>query len=360
MYIELLFELDFPAVVVGYGAVHSWTFIAIQSGDFYDPATWLDGVVPFARCSIVISAGITVTIARAALTFPLKKFDIYGVLRCGDGHTSFQFNYATHIFVHSGGVVEDLTSTKHFLLPGNSHITSYSSGSFGSVGTVIQTYFSASLGNSITINSPSGSFTCGILLSGSVLSFPRITFIAIESGGFLSGDTYLGEIAPSIDICSDGCGVYIAPGVTLSTADLDSKLDIDIVQIDVALGATVELGTSGSNKGFRFKFPIEFNVFGALSFICSGGGIYIPGGHGTRSGINFFYGSSFTSIVETFIQIFDILTGDNIGAPLILPTVLTGPYFVIITIDGTIIINVISMKEFSSLTIEFYRIFNRF
>jgi hypothetical protein len=355
----MIFDLDFAAVVVGYGAVDSLTFVAIQNGDFYDPATWLGGVVPFAQCSILISAGITVTIARPILTFPLKKFDIYGDLKCGGGHPSFQFNYATNIVVHSGGVVEDLTSTKHFLLPGNSIITSYSGGSCGSAGTVIQTYSSAGLGNSITINSPSGPFTCGILPSGSVLSFPRITFIAIQSGGFLSGDTYLGGVAPSVDVCSGGCGVDIAPGVRLSTADLDGELDIDIVQIDVPLGAALELGTSGSNKGFRFKFPIELNAFGALSFICSGGGIYIPGGHGTTSGINFFDGCSFTSIVATFIQIFDTLTGDDMGEPFIVPTVLAGPYFVIIPIDGTIIISVISMKEFSSLIIEFYRIFNR-
>ena len=82
----------------------SLTFVAISSGDFFDPSIWLGGVVPFAKCSIVISAGLTVSVARAAFTFPLEQFHIYGTLALGAGSSDFTFDYPPIIYVHSGGV----------------------------------------------------------------------------------------------------------------------------------------------------------------------------------------------------------------------------------------------------------------
>jgi hypothetical protein len=278
----------------------------------------------------------------------LTKFDVFGSIAFGAGSSTFQFNYAINIAVHSGGVVQDSTSTKCFRLPGDSLVTSYSGGSFCSAGTVVQTYSSAGLGSSITVPSASGPFTCGVLPSGNVVSFPRVTFIVVQSGGFTSGSTYLGGVPPSTDACSDGCGVDVPPGVTLSTADLDGELDLNIVQIDVSVGAFLELGTGGSSKGFRFKFPVQVNVLGSLSFVCSGGGIYIPSGNGITSSINFFGGSSFTSVVVTFIQVVDLVTGVSIGTALTLQTTFIGPYFITISVTGTISISVIGMKEFYS------------
>jgi hypothetical protein len=287
----------------------------------------------------------------------LQKCDIYGKLQCGGGNPSFQFNYPINVNVHSGGSFDDLTSSKHIRCPGGSLFTTFSGGSFCSAETVLQSFSSSGILNSITIGSPSGPLTCGVLPSGGVLSFPRITFIAIQGGGLLSGDSYLGGIPPSGDLCSGGCGVYIGPGVQLSTADLDGELDIDITTIEIPVGAGLDLGTKGSKKGFRFKFAIDVDVRGSLAFVGSGGGIFLPGGPGSKSGIKFFDGGSFAGAVVTFIQLVDLVTGVDVGEQVDLAVVLVGPYF-LTSGNGTIIISLTGMIEFSSLKTEFSLIFN--
>lgn len=333
--------------------VDSLTIVAIRDGDFNNPLTWLGGVVPFAGCSIVISTGIRVTLSRPALTFPLKKIDIFGRFGCGEGADSFQFNFPTVIAVHSGGEIEDRTVNKQFRFPGGSLLTIFPGGSFAAAGTVIQIFTSTGLGQSIKVTSPSGPFTCGILPDGSVLSYKRITLFVIQSGGFTSGETYLGGEAPTGEGCTSGCAVYVLKGLTLSTADLDGVLKINIAQLDVASGAFLELGTRGSNKGFRFSSAVQLNVFGALSFVCSGGGIFIPSGDGILSAINFFGGGSFISTITTFIQTFSILTGVNVGSSMTVTSGISGPYYVVTSATGEISISVTSMKDLLNVLIEF-------
>ena len=236
--------------------------------------------------------------------------------------------------------IQDLTSNHQIHFPEDSLITTYSGGLFGSAGTAFQ-----GVGNSMTGPSTSGPFTCGVLPSGVVVCFPRITFIAIQNGGFGSGASYLGGLAPSDDVCSGGCGVYVAAGVTLSTADLNGELDLNIVEIDVAAGGFFELGTPGSNNGFKFKHGVTINVLGTLSFVASGGGIYMIGGNGITSSINILTGGEFTSVVVTFIQEYDILTGANIGPPFILATIIIGPDCMTVSTTVTVT-NCPGMKEY--------------
>ena len=353
---EFIFNLDFASLLLGYGPVSSLTFVAIKNGDLKDPATWLGGIVPFAGCSLVISSGIEVTIPRGELPFPVSKCDVYGKLRCGGGNPSFKFAFPINLAVYSGGSFDDLTSSKRILCPGGSLFTTKPGGSFCSAGTIIQSFSSSGTLNSTTITSPSGPLTCGILPGGGVVSFPRITFIAISGGSLLSGGCFLGGVPPSPDACTDGCGVYIQPGITITTADLDGEININIVQFDVPVGAVFNLGTPGSSKGFKFKFPAVLNVRGSLGFVCSGGGIILPSGGGIKSEIKFFAGGGFAGAVATFIQIVDVVTGINVGSPFDLSITFSGPYFLIIAIDGSITVSVTGMKEFSSLKIEVYRV----
>jgi len=206
---------------------------------------------------------------------------------------------------------------------------------FCQAGTVIQTYSPSGPGNSITITTPTGPLTIAIFSTGSILTASKIVFFAISSGGFTSGATYLGGIAPSVADCTDSpCGVSVLSGVTLSTADLNGVLDINIDVFEVPAGATLQLGTPGSTNGFKFKFPVQLLISGALSFVAGGGGIFLPPG----SGFNILAGGSFISAVATFIQVYDLLTGINIGVPTVLGLSYLGPYFITISVTGVITI----------------------
>lgn len=221
--------------------------------------------------------------------------------------------------------------------------------SFSTAGVVIQSYTSAGLGKSITKPTASGPFTCGTLGSGDVLSFDEVTFIAIQSGSFISGSTYLGGIAPTAATCtaSSACGVYIIAGVTVNTAELNGALNMNIDHLTLANGAILLLGTPGSSAGFKFMFPIILDIFGTLTFAgAAGSGIFIPAG----SALNLHDGGAFTSAVETFLQVFNPATGALIGTPVKLGTSISGPYFYTITSSGAIIIGT-SMKEISNFYI---------
>ncbi|CAF3665345.1 unnamed protein product [Rotaria socialis] len=330
------------------GESSTFQFVAIRSGAFNNPLTWAGGIVPYGSCSVVISAGVTVTLAVPALFIRMKKCDIYGSLALGSGSSSFRFNYATTIIVRAGGAVQDLTSNKNILIPASTFITVLSGGGFCAAGTIIQAYSSAGVGKSVTRTSASGPFTCGILPSGGLLSYNKVTFIAIKSGGFTAGSTFLGGLPPSSDICSGGgCGIQIESGVTLSTADLNGKMSLQIDEINVAAGAFFELGTAGSTSGFKFLFSIQLNVLGRLNFVGSGGGILIP----SSSAFNFFGGGSFTSIfASAFIQVFSLTTGLSIGTPKILGSSFTGPYFITISVGGVFLISVNGVGDSDTTT----------
>lgn len=304
--------------------------------------TWSGGIVPYGEFSVVIPLGITVTLARSVFELKLKTCDIFGSLVLGSNSSSFTFNYPPNIIVHSDGILQDMTTNKRLIVPVLSLITLHPGGKLSGSGTVLQIYTKTSgiiqLGSTVAL-ALSGPFTCGILSSGVPLSFNKVTFIAVQSGNFKAGSTYLGGLAPTNDICTlvGGCGVSIGPGVTLSTGDLDGELNINIDEITVDSTAILSLGTAGSSGGFKFRYPLQLKIYGQLAYACLGGGIYIP----TASAINFYLGSRMTSTVSVFIQVYNTLTGANIGLRRILGLSVFGPMFFTISITGTISISIV-------------------
>ena len=319
------------------GEASSSIFVAIKSGAFNDPLTWADGIVPYGDCSVVISAGVTVTLARSELEIRVKKFDVFGNLALGSGSATFKFLFATNILIRAGGILQDMTTEKRILVAAGSLVTILPGGRVSSSVTVLQTFSATGLGASVVLPS-SGPFTGGVLASGVILSYNKVTFIAIASGGFTSGDTFLGGEPPSADICSStvACGVAVTAGVTLSTADLNGKLDLNIDLISVVAGAVLELGTPGSSAGFKFKNKIKLDVFGKLAAVFSGGGIRLP--FGSILGIR--GGATFTSLIISFIQSFNSLTDADVGPPVVLPLFFSGPLFYQISSTGLIVITI--------------------
>jgi len=136
--------------------------------------------------------------------------------------------------------------------------------------------------------------------------------------------------------------LYIPSGYTLTTGDLNGVLNIQFDEIDVVSGASFQLGTSSSSAGFQFNYAVQLDAYGTLGFVgTSGAGIYIP----TGSAFDFYGGSSFTSQVATYIQVYNSLTGANIGSSLSLSTSFSGPYYVTVSSNGTVSISVTSMNE---------------
>ena len=58
------------------------------------------------------------TLARASLEIRMKTCNVFGSLVLGSGSPSFTFNYPPNIIIHSGGVLQDLTSSKLVAEPG--------------------------------------------------------------------------------------------------------------------------------------------------------------------------------------------------------------------------------------------------
>ena len=159
--------------------------------------------------------------------------------------------------------------------------------------------------------------------------------LARRSGSFTDNTTWLGGVAPTVDFCggAGGCDLFVPTGFTLSTATLNGVLNIRFNVMIVSQGATFQLGAAGLTAGFRFQFQVTLNNYGILEDVTGGsGGIYLVGG----SNFNFFAGGSFSSSVATFIQIYDIETGSNIGGAFSLSVTFSGPFYVIIAISGEV------------------------
>jgi hypothetical protein len=332
------------------------TFICIKNGPFTSGPTYLGGMAPtpsicgpMSPCELYVPPGYTLTTTDLNgvlnMNFAIINVASGGTLQCGSGNSPFTFNYPVNIIVNSQGVIQFLTSNPTLLLPPSSIITLYAGGSFSTTGVVVQTYTSAGPGSSVTFNTPMGPLTCGILPSGTVVMFNMVTFICIKNGPFTSGPTYLGGMAPTPSICGpmSPCELYVPQGYTLTTTALNGVLNMNFAIIYVAPGGTLQLGMPGSNAGFGFTYAVQLNVYGTLSFACSGGGINIP----PNSEVNFYSGGSFTSIVVTFIQVYNPSTNVNIGQPMPLQISFSGPYFITITITGTIYTSTTGMNEIS-------------
>ncbi|CAF1103988.1 unnamed protein product [Didymodactylos carnosus] len=89
--------------------------IATQSGSFLVPSTWSSLLSPGAGTTVVIPAGITVTLnSTNQLSLSGITILVFGQLRIGGGspYTSYTFVYPVNIYVYNGGIVQDSTRNR--------------------------------------------------------------------------------------------------------------------------------------------------------------------------------------------------------------------------------------------------------
>ena len=319
-------------------------FIAIISGEFTDPTIWAGGVVPFGRCSINITAGVTVTFTGAVLDIEIVTFHIYGTFTVvSSGGLSFRFGFTfTFIVYGTGSFTADIDNSEILCLA-DSVFLFYPGGSFsGSSTTIIKYVLEGTTiirGETQLIGSSFvGPFTCGILLDGTIKVFLRFTFIVRQSGSFSATATWLTGFNPTAAICSavGGCGIYIPTGIILDTQGLGGILSINITIIIVERGARFVLIPSLENSRFTFRFSFVFEIYGTLEFRGSltvqTGGIYVVGG----TDLNFYEGGAFESNIFITLFVYNIVTNEIIGTGVSWGLSFFGPRFFIILIDGTI------------------------
>ncbi|CAF4338608.1 unnamed protein product [Rotaria socialis] len=255
-------------------------FIAINSGQFIDPSTWEDEIVPYGNCSIIITSSVVVTISKAFIGLNMRKCDIYGTLILdSSSYSSVTFGYRSNVIVHASGFLQDHTSGNVINCAEGALLTIYLMGSFAGKDTVVNSISTAqttanqtrSVKLSSDFNDP---FTCGILSGGSIEKYDKVTYIVSQSGDFIDDLTCLGNVAPTTAICElvGGCGMSISAGFILSTVDLNSELNMNFNDIIIAVGAVLQLGAPDSNNIFKFKFQILINSHGTLSDIADGTG----------------------------------------------------------------------------------------
>lgn len=322
------------------GEIASLAFVAVQSGPFTNASTWANGTIPYGNCSIIIPAGITVTLARPIFELRMRQCDIFGTLIVGGSNNNFRFNYPSAVTVHRGGNLLDASINKKILIPSNSLFMVYPGGSVGSSGTNLQIYTRngndvQSLGSTTTLPS-SGPHTCGILRSGSIIAESKVLFIAVGSGSILRGSTFLGGVGPSAALCeaAGGCGLNIQSGATVQTDELDDDFNINFDVINVVSGGIFSVGKPGSSRGIKFKHMFRLICAGTFNFVGAGGSILLPAG----SHWNFAAGGAFRAAIAILMQIFNgasglVLSSTSLGFSFF------GPIIYEISLNGTLLVN---------------------
>jgi hypothetical protein len=334
------------------------TFIAYVSGSITTAGTWLGGILPTADvcnaaggCGLYIAPGCTLTTDglnnQLTINFNSIMIDTGSTFLVGSSGVTggFTFTFPINIIVLKGGKLQDQTSNNQIYFLSGSALTVYPGGFFVGTNTQIFLYTTlpatGSLGVSYTIGSNvAGPFTATVIVNQQIMYYAKIVFVAIASGTFTSASTWLGGVVPTAAACAaaGGCTLYIAPSVVLSTTDLSGQLNIDFNFITIAAGATFQLGAAGVNTGFYFDYSVEIDNYGILSDVSGGtGGLYIP----PDSSFNIFPTGSFTSLVNTFLFVYNLDTFAVIGIPITLLTSMFGPYYIFISADGTYTINTI-------------------
>ena len=300
--------------------------------------------MPVGECSILIPAGITVTLNGSSLLINVRTLTIDGTFTIISNSTDgFTFNFAINVLVRKGGSLQDQTNSHKLYCHADTLFTFLEGASFTGVNTQVFAFTSlpatGSLGANFTFGSTlSGPFTFGVLVDGSIQTFTSVTCIVRQTGSFTANDTWLGGVAPSVDFCSSagGCQLYVPTGITLSTASLNGVLAIQFTVITVSTGGSFLLGAPGLIGGFRFKFLTVLNCFGKVEDVTGGaGGIFVPVG----SNVNFFASATFSSVVATFIRVFNLQTGETIGDGLSLSVSFAGPYFLSVAVSGAVTVS---------------------
>ena len=316
-------------------------YVAIQSGAFEELTTWDVGAIPTGDCSIIIPAGITVTINTETLNVNVRTLTINGTFIIASTSTAgFAFGFAINIILFPGGSFMDQSDANLIYCRPDTVFTFLIGASFTGFDTTIVIYTGISIGEGIGENfilgsSVQGAFTFAIFIDGTVRTFDSVMCATRQTGSFTDGATWLGGIAPTINFCAlaGGCDLFIPSGFTLSTGSLGGVLLIRFNVFIISSGGRFQLGTSGSTSGFRFSFRLILRVYGTLEDVTGGtGGILLPIG----SSFNFYTGARFVSIVATFLRIYDPSTGLFVGEPFVLSISFSGPFFIIISITGEI------------------------
>ena len=322
-------------------------FVAVQSGPFNAPFTWSEGIVPYGKCSIVISPNVEVTLPKPVLDLNMTKCDIYGSLILGSASSqSFTFLYASNIIVYRNGTIQEKTAGRQLISPDGTILTIYPNGSFIGDNTEIISLVALrsenQATNRLTIGSNfRGPYTCGVLPGNKIQNFNKVTSMVASSGSFDAPGTWLGGIAPIPSVCDlvGGCGMSISSTYTLSTTALNGVLKTNFDEITVAAGASFQLGAPGLDIGFKFAFTLKLNCYGTLQDVTGGtGGIFLP----TGSSLNLFSGAKFLSQVPTFLHVYDLATGATVGTPLTLSASFGGPYFISVSTAGQISVSTTS------------------
>lgn len=302
-----------------------------KSGDFFDATVW-GGAIPKAGATISIPAGISISLSGLSFGINVAQWDLSGTLVLGQGSDGFTFTNPLNMIVRAGAAINDLTTGHRITLPRKSGIMVLKGATFGAIGTLLRLSGSVGADGSLTLSSIAGPFTVGGFGNGMLKLYNRLTFLVGQSGRFTSPDTFLGGFCPGAQLCADGCDIEVQSGATLSTDDLNGVLNFPVGTISTLLGGGLELGTVGLNTGFQFSSAINLNLFGGLKFTASGGFLRFPG----SSNFNLREGGWFSSGISAGIQIFNPLTGANIGNPFLLGTRLAGGSFLLgFALDGT-------------------------
>ncbi|CAF0777897.1 unnamed protein product [Didymodactylos carnosus] len=98
---------------------------ALHSGDFDLKSTWCDNKIPTDGDSIMIPAGVTITISRNILT-NLPRILIYGTMKLNV--SKFTLSHSTSITIFSGGSLVDTMEPSSWYLASNSVIHVYREG----------------------------------------------------------------------------------------------------------------------------------------------------------------------------------------------------------------------------------------
>lgn len=315
-------------------------FVAIKSGQFSDPSVWKENIVPYGRCVITILPGVEVALERSFIDLNIAKMNINGTLVLGaKNSTDVTFRSPVNIAVYPNGSLVDNTGGNRIVAPENSVVNIFPDGKLIGTNTDFSTPTSSrSLTESRTQmfsgSNGAGPKTCGSLPGGKVEVHQKITFMVAISGQMSVGSTMVGGEAPGANICAlaGGCGLSMSLSVTLSTSSLGGSLNMRFDLFTVGVSSTFQVGTSGSRAGFFFRFAMIFNINGVMEDVSgTTGGIYIVVG----TQLNLFPGARFRAQVDTFLYVYDPLTGATLSS-MRLSVSITGPFFISVSLTGVI------------------------
>lgn len=328
------------------------TYSAIQSGDFNDPDTWSTGSVPSDNSIVIIPLGATVTFTGSTFDMYLRSILVYGTLSISASDSlGFTFSYPVNILVGSLGTFDFQSSTGRINVVVGSVLSFASGSTYSGTNAAVYAYSSdidqATIVSDISLSSTmQRPFTHDITANLSARSFPRITFIVRQSGSFLNAAVWPGFYRPSNTFCTSaqGCGLYIASGFNLTTADLNGTLNINFVRITVESNGVFQLGTSSLSIGFRFRLGMRLDAFGAIQYVAPAGTNLLVQ---SPSSINIFTGASFSSSGQiTLASYAGVNTTNILGTATWVPP-LSGPIFYNIDSAGSIT-NTTTSPEISS------------